>query len=146
MEITRDIFNDLKAWKDSKRRKPLVMQGARQSLRRQFGDSIFYWTSDNTAEVEFVFIRPYIERFFGVLLQIFIRFFVVTIIINTYIPIASYDKDLGIFLHFQKKDLGIFLYFQKKDLGIFLHFQEKDLGISDFLCIFAPEFQYVTVI
>ena len=30
------------------------MQGARQSLRRQFGDSIFYWTSGNTAEVEFV--------------------------------------------------------------------------------------------
>ena len=25
-----------------------------QSLRRQFGDSIFYWTSGNTAEVEFV--------------------------------------------------------------------------------------------
>ena len=23
MEITRDIFNNLKAWKDSKRRKPL---------------------------------------------------------------------------------------------------------------------------
>ena len=30
MEITRDIFNNLKAWKESKRRKPLVMQGARQ--------------------------------------------------------------------------------------------------------------------
>ena len=25
-----------------------------QSLRRQFGDSIFYWTSGNTAELEFV--------------------------------------------------------------------------------------------
>ena len=32
MEITRDIFNNLKAWKDSMRRKPLVMQGARQYL------------------------------------------------------------------------------------------------------------------
>ena len=44
------------------------------------------------------------------------------------------------------KDLGIFLHFLEKDLGIFLHFLEKDLGIFGFLCIFAPEFQYVTVI
>ena len=44
------------------------------------------------------------------------------------------------------KDLGIFLQFREKDLGIFLHFLEKDLGIYDFLRIFAPEFQYVTVI
>ena len=33
-----------------------------------------------------------------------------------------------------------------KDFGIFLHFQEKDLGIFGFLCIFAPKFKYVTVI
>ena len=44
------------------------------------------------------------------------------------------------------KDLGIFLLFREKDLGISLQLREKDLGISDFLCIFAPEFQYVTVI
>ena len=49
------------------------------------------------------------------------------------ISIVSYDKDLGIFLHFRDKDLGIFLHFRDKDLGIFLHFQEKDLGILDFL-------------
>ena len=60
--------------------------------------------------------------------------------------LTSDTKDLGIFLHFQEKDLGIFRQFREKDLGIFLHFLEKDLGISDFLRIFAPEFQYVTVI
>ena len=30
-----------------------------QSLRRQFGDSIFYWTSGNTAELEFVLQMDY---------------------------------------------------------------------------------------
>lgn len=45
MEITRDIFIDLKAWKDSMRRKPLVLQGARQVGKswalRKFGKECF---------------------------------------------------------------------------------------------------------
>ena len=72
MEIKRDITDQLKAWKENSRRKPLVLQGARQvgkswalkkfgeenyvlqALVRQFGNHHYYWTSGNTAEVEFV--------------------------------------------------------------------------------------------
>lgn len=45
MEITRDILSDLKEWKNSPRRKPLVLQGARQVgkswVLKKFGELCF---------------------------------------------------------------------------------------------------------
>ena len=65
MEITRDIFNNLKAWKESKRRKPLVMQGARQVgkswVLRKFGEDCFeklaYFNFDTMPELKEDFKR-----------------------------------------------------------------------------------------
>ena len=65
MEITRDIFNNLKAWKESKRRKPLVMQGARQVGKswalRKFGEDCFeklaYFNFDTMPELKEDFKR-----------------------------------------------------------------------------------------
>ena len=65
MEITRDIFTALKAWKESKRRKPLVMQGARQVgkswVLRKFGEACFeklaYFNFDTMPELKEDFKR-----------------------------------------------------------------------------------------
>ena len=65
MEIARDIFSDLKAWKESKRRKPLVMQGARQVGKswalRKFGEDCFeklaYFNFDTMPELKEDFKR-----------------------------------------------------------------------------------------
>ncbi len=65
MEIKRDIMNKLKAWKDNPRRKPLVLQGARQVGKswalKKFGkecfDDIVYINFDTMPEVKEDFKR-----------------------------------------------------------------------------------------
>lgn len=50
MEIERLITSQLKAWKENPRRKPLVLQGARQVgkswVMKQFGKECFHWSAN----------------------------------------------------------------------------------------------------
>lgn len=65
MEIKRDIVADLLAWKDSRRRKPLVLQGARQVgkswILKAFGaecfDNVAYFNFDIMPELKADFVR-----------------------------------------------------------------------------------------
>jgi len=65
MEIKRDIVADLLAWKDSRRRKPLVLQGARQVgkswILKAFGaecfDNVAYFNFDTMPELKADFVR-----------------------------------------------------------------------------------------
>ncbi|MBR1754865.1 ATP-binding protein [bacterium] len=51
--MDRKAFQELKKWKNSKKRKPLILQGARQENMKK---SINYWTSrSNVAEIDFIF-------------------------------------------------------------------------------------------
>jgi len=63
MTIQRDIFTDLKKWKDSRHRKPLVLQGARQVgksfILQQFGEQCF----ENCCHVNFDFEKEHREVF-----------------------------------------------------------------------------------
>ena len=56
----RNIIADLLKWKDSPHRKPLILQGARQTgktwIMKEFGITPYYWSAkDGTAEVDFIF-------------------------------------------------------------------------------------------
>ncbi len=65
MDIKREIFSDLHAWKESRRRKPLVLQGARQVGKswalRKFGKDCFeklaYFNFDTMPELKEDFKR-----------------------------------------------------------------------------------------
>lgn len=65
MKIKRDIVADLLAWKDSRRRKPLVLQGARQVgkswILKAFGaecfDNVVYFNFDTMPELKADFVR-----------------------------------------------------------------------------------------
>ena len=65
MDIKREIFSDLHAWKESRRRKPLVLQGARQVGKswalRKFGKDCFeklaYFNFDTMSELKEDFKR-----------------------------------------------------------------------------------------
>ena len=63
MDIKRDILDDLNRWKDSRYRKPLVMQGARQVgksfILKQFGMQCF----DNFCYVNFDFEKEHKAEF-----------------------------------------------------------------------------------
>ena len=63
MKIQRDILDDLKRWKNSPRRKPLVMQGARQVgksfILQQFGEQCF----ENFCYVNFDFEKEHKAEF-----------------------------------------------------------------------------------
>jgi len=63
MEIQRDILNDLKQWKISKYRKPLVLQGARQVgksfILKQFGIQCF----ENFCYINFDFEKEHKSEF-----------------------------------------------------------------------------------
>ena len=61
--MERFLMNDLEAWKSSKRRKPLILNGARQVgktwLLKEFGDKHYkntaYLNFDNNSEAQMVF-------------------------------------------------------------------------------------------
>ena len=63
MELKRDILNDLKQWKDSRYRKPLVLQGARQVgksfILKRFGAQCF----ENCCYVNFDFEKEHKAEF-----------------------------------------------------------------------------------
>lgn len=63
MNIQRDILNDLNRWKESRFRKPLVLQGARQVgksfILKQFGDRHF----ENYCYVNFDFEKEHKQEF-----------------------------------------------------------------------------------
>ncbi len=63
MEITREILSQLKAWKDNPRRKPLVLQGARQVgkswVLRRFGTECY----DDTVYINFDTMPAWKEEF-----------------------------------------------------------------------------------
>ncbi len=63
MEISREILNDLKAWKINQDRKPLILQGARQVgktwILKHFGEKYF----ENTAYFNFD-LQPELKDFF----------------------------------------------------------------------------------
>jgi len=63
MEIKRDILNDLKQWKSSRHRKPLVLQGARQVgksfILKEFGEQCF----ENCCYVNFDFEKEHKTEF-----------------------------------------------------------------------------------
>ena len=63
MEIKRDILNDLNQWKNSRYRKPLVLQGARQVgksfILKQFGKQCF----ENYCYINFDFEKEHKAEF-----------------------------------------------------------------------------------
>jgi len=63
MKIERDILNDLRQWKNSRYRKPLVLQGARQVgksfILKQFGEQCF----ENCCYVNFDFEKEHKAEF-----------------------------------------------------------------------------------
>lgn len=63
MKIRRDIINNLKNWKDSRYRKPLVLQGARQVgksfVLKEFGEQYF----DNCCYINFDFEKEHKPEF-----------------------------------------------------------------------------------
>ena len=75
MNIKRDILNDLNRWKESRYRKPLVLQGARQVgksfILKQFGEQYF----ENCCYVNFDFEKEHRAEFslIGIQKKIFAR-------------------------------------------------------------------------
>ena len=68
--MERFLYNQLKKWKDSKSRKPLILEGARQVgktwLLKQFGKNEFenfiYINCDNNPQIESIFIDYDVKR------------------------------------------------------------------------------------
>ena len=68
--MERFLYNQLKNWKDSKTRKPLILEGARQVgktwLLKQFGKNEFenfiYINCDNNPQMESLFVDYDVKR------------------------------------------------------------------------------------
>ena len=76
--MERHIYNDLKKWKDSPKRKPLILLGARQVGKtytlKQFGkeefDNMVYVNCHNNPFVESLFVDFDIERILYLLAEL----------------------------------------------------------------------------